>query len=374
MRVTNGMIRNNMLNSLYTNMNRLDTLYNQMNTLKKVQRPSDDPIITGRALKLKLNVLETQQHQHNVKEATSWMEVSQTALSNVTEIIKDIRTKCNQAANGTLKPEDRAKVLADIKQLSEQLKEEANVSYAGRYVFSGYKTDQSVFLVKDTKLTENVNVSKDMYVTSDTTFASGSTFTEDMVLPDGTILAAGTALTADTTFPEGTKIAKGSEIAAGTVLPKGMPNLSVVGHISGQDISYEIGAGNVIPVNVVGLDELIVDLVNDVTAMEKALNGVLPDGAKTEEEFFSNMLDVIDKRVSDLSEKVADLGSRQKRLEYTSTRLMNDKTSFTELLSNTEDVDIEEVYVEFNAQYAVYQSALQATSKSVVLTLADFLR
>jgi flagellar hook-associated protein 3 FlgL len=90
MRVTNGMIRNNMLNSLYTNMNRLDTLYNQMNTLKKVQRPSDDPIITGRALKLKLNVLETQQHQHNVKEATSWMEVSQTALSNVTEIIKDI--------------------------------------------------------------------------------------------------------------------------------------------------------------------------------------------------------------------------------------------------------------------------------------------
>ena len=158
-----------------------------------------------------------------------------------------------------------------------------------RYVFSDIR-HQSVFLVKDTKLTENVNVSKDMYVTSDTTFASGSAFTEDMVLPDGTILAAGTALTADTTFPEGTKIAKGSEIAAGTVLPKGMPNLSVVGHISGQDISYEIGAGNVIPVNVVGLDELIVDLVNDVTAMEKALNGVLPNDMQTEEEFFSNML------------------------------------------------------------------------------------
>ncbi len=374
MRVTNGMIRNNMLNSLYTNMDRLDTLYNQMNTLKKVQRPSDDPIVTGRSLKLKLNVLETEQHQNNVKEATSWMDVSQTAMSNITEIIKEIRTKCNQAATGTLNPEDRAKVLADIKQLGEQLKEEANVSYAGRYVFSGYKTDQSIFLTKDTKLTEDVTVSKDMFLTSEVTFASGSTFTEDMILPNGTVLPAGTALTSDTAFPAGTKIAQGSEIASGTTLPKGMPNLSVVGHIDGQDICYEIGAGNVIPVNVVGLDSLIVDFVNDIRTMENALNGVLPNGTQTEEEFFSGMLEVIDKRASDVSEKVADLGSRQKRLEYTNSRLMDDKTSFTELLSNTEDVDIEEIYIEFNSQYAVYQSALQATSKSIVQTLADFLR
>lgn len=374
MRVTNGMIRNNMLNSLYTNMDRLDTLYNQMNTLKKVQRPSDDPIVTGRALKLKLNVLETEQHQNNVKEATAWMDVSQTAMSNITEIIKEIRTKCNQAATGTLKSEDREKVLADIRQLAEQLKEEANVSYAGRYVFSGYKTDQSVFLVKDAALTENVTLSQDIYLASDVTFKTGTKFAEDMVLPDGSIWPANTELTADVTIPAGTKIPKGSTIAKDTVIPKGMPNLSVVGQISGQDINYEIGAGNVIPVNVVGLDEIVLDLVNDISMMENALKGVLPEGYSTEEEFFSHMLDVFGKRASDVSEKVADLGSRQKRLEYTSTRLMNDKTSFTELLSNVEDVDVEEIYVQFNAQYAVYLSALQATSKSVVQTLADFLR
>ncbi|MGL6173166.1 MAG: flagellar hook-associated protein 3, partial [Cellulosilyticaceae bacterium] len=114
MRVTGGMIRNNSLNSLYDNMSRLDTLFSQMDTMKKIQKPSDDPIILGRSLKLRLNVMENEQHQSNVDEANAWMDVTETALSNMTEILKEIRTKCNQAANDTLTPEDRQKIQLEI--------------------------------------------------------------------------------------------------------------------------------------------------------------------------------------------------------------------------------------------------------------------
>ena len=43
------------------------------------------------------------------------------------------------------------------------------------------------------------------------------------------------------------------------------------------------------------------------------------------------------------------------------------------VLSETEDIDMEEVYTNFNVQYATYQSALQAMSKVITNTLADYL-
>ncbi len=61
------------------------------------------------------------------------------------------------------------------------------------------------------------------------------------------------------------------------------------------------------------------------------------------------------------------------RIDYVKSRLTEQKTTFKNLLSETEDVDIEETYVEFNTQYATYQSALKATSKIITNTLADYL-
>ncbi|HHX60669.1 MAG TPA: flagellar hook-associated protein FlgL, partial [Epulopiscium sp.] len=144
MRVTNAMLKNNMMLGLNKNMGQLNTLYDQMNSLKKIQRPSDDPIILGRSLKLRLNVLETEQYKTNVGEARSWMEVSDKAIENVHEIINEIRTHGLQAANDTLKTEDRQKVMESIKQLRKQLTQESNANYAGRNVFGGYKTDKKV--------------------------------------------------------------------------------------------------------------------------------------------------------------------------------------------------------------------------------------
>ena len=146
MRITNGMMQSTVLNSLYTNMNSMNKLYEQMSTLKKIQKPSDDPIIAGRTLKLRLNVLETEQHEKNVKEASSWMSVTESALTNMQEILKDIRTRCAQGANDSLTTEDREKICDDINQLYQQLQQESNATYAGRYVFSGYKTNQPMFV------------------------------------------------------------------------------------------------------------------------------------------------------------------------------------------------------------------------------------
>lgn len=373
MRVTNGMMHNSSLSALYTNMGRMDKLFYQMNTMKKIQRPSDDPIVAGRSMKLKLSVMESEQHASNVDEATAWMSVTEAALKNTTEIVKSIREKCTYAANGTHTPEDRQKIVDEITQLYEQLKQESNVTYAGRYVFSGYKTDQPVFIDKPHELTQDITLQSETKLTGDTTLVAGTEIKETITLPDGTELTAGTVLAADTVLPKGTVLPEGTELPKGTVLPKGMMNPEVLQNIDGQNISYEVGVNNTIDVNTTGMPEMMQKMMGNIEDMLE----MLKDPTKTDaeiNEFFTGMIEEMDGRLGETSKMQSELGSKQNRLEYTQERLNDDKTNLKELLSNTENVDIEEVYVEFNTQYMVYQSALQATSKMVMNSLADFLR
>lgn len=387
MRITNGIIQNNAMNSLYTNMGSLDKLMTQMNTLKKIQRPSDDPIVAGRSMKLRINVMESEQHSNNVDEATAWMSVTETALSNMTEIIKSIQERCTQAANGgTMTKDDREKVASDIEQLYEQLKQESNVTYAGRYVFSGYKTDQPVFLNDPHTLKEDVTINQDLKISGDMTFTGPMEIEEDIKDSEGNILVAkgtkidedgnttdGGGTTVAVSIPKGTVLAKGTTLPKGANIPAGMINPEVLGAAGNQNIEYEIGVNNTIDVNTTGVPGFMQELMSDMEHMMK----VLRDPDATEEELdamFTGMIGEMGDHLSSVSEMTSDLGSKQKRLEYTQSRLKDDKVNLTELLSQTEDVDIETTYVEFNTQYMVYQSALQATSKVMMNTLADFLR
>lgn len=141
MRITNRMMVNNMLLGLNRNTQRLNDIYMQMNTLKKIQKPSDDPIIAGRALKFRTNVAELGQYKDNVKQARSWMETTEQSLKNIRSVLDSMRERCVQAASDTLSTEEREKVVQDLKQLKNQLVLEGNVNYAGRYAFTGFKTD-----------------------------------------------------------------------------------------------------------------------------------------------------------------------------------------------------------------------------------------
>ena len=138
-----------MLLGLNRNTQRLNDLYMQMSTLKKIQKPSDDPIIAGRALKFRTNVAELKQYEDNVKQARSWMETTENSLVNIRSVLDSMRERCVQAATDTLGTEEREKVIQDLRQLKQQLVLEGNVSYAGRYIFTGFKTDTKLMYDKE---------------------------------------------------------------------------------------------------------------------------------------------------------------------------------------------------------------------------------
>ena len=61
MRVTNSMISKNSMNNMNNNKINVDKLNNQMSSKKKISRPSEDPVIAIRALRLRSNLSELNQ-------------------------------------------------------------------------------------------------------------------------------------------------------------------------------------------------------------------------------------------------------------------------------------------------------------------------
>ena len=138
------MIVNNMMYNMGNNLERLDRIQQQLATGKKIATPSDDPIVASRALKMRTDVAETQQYKKNVEDAGSWLDTTETALSNMGEILQRARELAIQGADGALSSEDTAAISVEVQQLRQQMIQMSNTTYAGRYIFSGFKTDQEL--------------------------------------------------------------------------------------------------------------------------------------------------------------------------------------------------------------------------------------
>ena len=152
MRITNKMMTNNVMYNINSNKNQLSTLENQYSTGKKIQKPSDDPIVAVRALKLRTNLSELNQYvEKNIPDALAWMDTTEGSLGVVNEILRKMNTYCNQGANDPLTAKDRDSIVTNLTELKQQIYQEGNSNYAGRYVFSGFKTDTPLVFDKECK-------------------------------------------------------------------------------------------------------------------------------------------------------------------------------------------------------------------------------
>ena len=165
MRITTKVIQNNSLNNINTNKLLQDKLSQQMSTEKKVNRPSDDPIVAIRALRLRTNVNQINQYyEKNVPDAQSWLEVTESALSSMSDVVTDMIAQCTKGSNEDLTTEDRETILTALKALRDEVYSTGNADYAGRYIFTGYRTDTALTFGEAVKqeyvITEQVDSSK----------------------------------------------------------------------------------------------------------------------------------------------------------------------------------------------------------------------
>ena len=145
MRITNKIIQRNNLSNINVNKRNEDRLSTQQSTQKKINRPSDDPVVAIRALRLRSSVTQvTQYYSKNIPDAESWLDVTQGALNNLTQVLTNLISQCNKGSNNYLESEDREIILEQMKSLAEEIYSTGDADYAGRYVFTGYRTNTSL--------------------------------------------------------------------------------------------------------------------------------------------------------------------------------------------------------------------------------------
>ncbi len=155
MRITNNIILHNTSSNINGNKINVDTLNNQMTTQKKIQRPSDDPVVAIRALRLRSTLSEIDQYyEKNIPDAESWLDVTETAMTNMQDLIKTIRTQCEYGAQDSLTTENRKTILTQLEQLRSKVYSEGNADYAGRTVFTGYRTNKKLTFMQDESSTK----------------------------------------------------------------------------------------------------------------------------------------------------------------------------------------------------------------------------
>ena len=150
MRVTNSMIMNNAKININNNKAAVDRAEMAVATGKKIQVPSDDPIIAIRAIKLRNNLNELNQYyERNVEDALSWMGLTEDSLVGMRKSVTDMYDAYMRGANGEMSTEERNSLKDALVNLREEIMGICNAKSTGRSLFTGYKTSTDFTFMSD---------------------------------------------------------------------------------------------------------------------------------------------------------------------------------------------------------------------------------
>jgi flagellar hook-associated protein 3 FlgL len=140
MRVTHGMLMRSTLADINESALKVAHTQRKLSSGKEITKPSDDPFATSRSLALRSDIEANRQYQRNVTEAIAWQSATDIALSKIGDVLHRARELAVRGANDTNGPTSREAIASEIDQLIASVKQEANVTYAGRYLMSGTAT------------------------------------------------------------------------------------------------------------------------------------------------------------------------------------------------------------------------------------------
>ena len=326
MRITNGMLSNNMMSNLNSNLRRLGKYQDQGASGRKFNKPSDDPIGMSKSLKLYTDISKIEQYERNLGDANSWMKSTEGALVELNEIIHRTRELAVDMANGTKTENDTKNAAEEIMQLKDQVIKLANSRHAGRSIFTGFKTDQDL-LNKD------------------------GTYNIDIKTDDVSIYNVGIS----------------EDIEINTV------GMKIFGITNGGDVTdgtFEFGFNKE---GEKGGKSSVIEMFDQLIL---AMGGEVTD--RTDFEFdqgkISNMLGTIDQVHENSLAVRAEIGAKTNRLEMTERRLSSEGLNFTEVLSDNEDVNYAELIMKMKLSENVYNASLSMGTRIIQPTLLDFLR
>ncbi len=148
MRISDQMATNNAIQYMNANKERLTALQNLVASGKQFQSASDNPARAAASLTLKSSLQTGQNYLNNAGEINAWMETTDLAISQLTDLITKATTAVTKGLTDTIGADERRTALApEVDMLLGNAISVANTSHMGKYIFSGYQINTKPFEV-----------------------------------------------------------------------------------------------------------------------------------------------------------------------------------------------------------------------------------
>lgn len=145
MRVTNRSIFESIKYNLGNITEELNKANEVASTGKRINTLSDDPVGLTQSLSIQSSLSNIEQMQRNIEYGQSWLNSSESALTNVNNILSSTKALCVQMASGTVGADQRSSAAETVQNNFDEIVSLANTNIAGNYIFAGSKTDTEPF-------------------------------------------------------------------------------------------------------------------------------------------------------------------------------------------------------------------------------------
>ena len=135
--VKNNMSAVNTLNILNKNSSALSKSLQKVSSGMKINGAADDASGYAISERMRVQIRGLDQANQNTQNGNSMMKVAEGAVSSTVDILKTLKEKVINAANDTNTDADRATIQKELDQSIDQINDNANVTYNGKYLVDG---------------------------------------------------------------------------------------------------------------------------------------------------------------------------------------------------------------------------------------------
>lgn len=316
MRVSDANMHASFQRNISSNMQKINKLSTQLGTFTEIGKSSDNPLVFSKILSINESIAKNEGYNNTINESISWSNQQDAALASATDSMHRVRDLMIASANDTIGPEEmetnKQEMIAEIDNIVDSL----NATYDGRYVFGGQNTDRPPFeVIKDDR----------------------GDITE--------IKYHGTADNLPREISNGVSV---DLVTDGSLLMNGSTNAD------GEPDDF---------------NRFVQDLMLAMNTNDKeALSGTSASG----DEAATGLLDRMDSHINNMVDTRARVGTTTNRLESAKDRNEAENLQLRESLSEKQDIDVAEKYMEFSNQMLAYQASISIGTKLMQTSILDY--
>ena len=370
MRVTDSMMSSTLTRYLMRQNEDIYKVQEQISTQKKINKPSDDPAGMRKVLDYRNKIATVDQYLDNIQRGATRLEFTEITLDAIDDLMGVTREISQQQSAGTA--QSRAFAAEQVEDIYRQVVDLANSKLGNNYMFSGHQTDTPAFghiveisggTAGDLKFGLAADASNLTLQVRDDSGAVINTITPIGGGVDGvnTVTWGAAAIPADGLYTFSVTASN----AGGDVVDYATYNgdTGAVRIMMGENTELTLSAdGEQIfaPPGKVDAFEIIADLI---TALES------DDTAEIDR--LRQQLDSVRVQVSEFR---AASAPKMHQLESTETFWTNYKPKLQLLLTETENVDLNEAVMRLNQIDLAYQSTIATAARIMQPSLVNFLK